>query len=82
MQESLVQLRAAKVYRRRAAQTKAVTFVTGVGLVAGGVGLTATGVGESLLPTWACMIQGAWIPIIRAACHKHEIFLSTKHLSS
>jgi len=53
MQASLVQLRAAKVYRRKAAQTKAVTFVTGVGLVAGGAGLTATGVGESLLTTFA-----------------------------
>lgn len=49
MQESLQQLRQAKKHRRRAAQTKAITFVTGVGLVAGGAGLTATGVGESSL---------------------------------
>ena len=45
MQESLRQLRMAKESRRKAATTKAVTFVTGVGLVAGGAGLTATGVG-------------------------------------
>lgn len=48
MQESLRQLRAAKESRRKAATTKAVTFVTGVGLVAGGAGLTATGFGESI----------------------------------
>lgn len=47
MQESLRQLRRAKSDRRKAAQTKAITFVTGVGLVAGGAGLTATGVGGS-----------------------------------
>ena len=47
MRQSLVELRAAKAYRRRAARTKAITFVTGVGLVAGGAGLTATGVGGS-----------------------------------
>ena len=46
MRESLRQLRAAKESRRKAATTKAVTFVTGVGLVAGGAGLTATGFGE------------------------------------
>lgn len=46
MQESLRQLRMAKESRRKAATTKAVTFVTGVGLVAGGAGLTATGFGE------------------------------------
>ena len=49
MQESVRQLRAAKRDRRRAAQTKAITFVTGVGLIAGGAGLTATGVGEAPL---------------------------------
>lgn len=46
MQESLRHLRNAKRDRRKAAQAKAVTFVTGVGLVAGGAGLTATGVGK------------------------------------
>ena len=50
MQESIRQLRMAKRDRRRAAQTKAITFVTGVGLIAGGAGLTATGVGEA--PPW------------------------------
>ena len=48
MQESLRQLRMAKESRRKAATTKAVTFVTGVGLVAGGAGLTATGFGMHL----------------------------------
>ena len=45
MQESLVQLREAKAHRRRAAQKKATTFVTGAGLIAGGAALTATGAG-------------------------------------
>ena len=45
MQESLKVLQDAKRSRRKAAQTKAITFVSGVGLIAGGAGLTASGVG-------------------------------------
>ena len=45
MREGLVQLIEAKKHRRAAAQKKAITFVAGVGLVAGGAGLIASGGG-------------------------------------
>ncbi|KAK9808185.1 hypothetical protein WJX73_006209 [Symbiochloris irregularis] len=45
MREGLAQLIEAKKHRRSAAQKKAITFVSGVGLVAGGIALAASGPG-------------------------------------
>ena len=45
MAAGLAQLLEAKKHRRRAAQKKAITFVSGAGLIAGGVALAATGPG-------------------------------------
>ena len=45
MREGLAQLIEAKKHRRAAAQKKAITFVSGVGLVAGGIALAASGPG-------------------------------------
>ena len=78
MRQSLVQLRAAKAHRRKAAQTKAVTFVTGMGLVAGGAGLTATGVGES---RFLFVRTGFFDDLLQPSCcdHLKDFGLACKH---
>ena len=45
MSAGLAQLIEAKAHRRRAAQKKAITFVSGVGLIGAGAGISATGAG-------------------------------------
>lgn len=45
MSAGLEQLIEAKAFRRKAAQKKAITFVTGVALVGVGAGVSATGAG-------------------------------------